>query len=439
MQGFGYATSALVVWCAISSRSIAADRADRRVATDVAALRGKWILIRSDSGGRPARPEDLQGRHLVVTDDVMFESLVGDSPEARFQLGPASNPKRITLNHTDGPDSPYQQRGIYRYDEQFLHMCLSPPGVTLDGSVPRSFETDGTPNSHLVYHLQYRLPEDWKQISAGFGVEVYERAYGSGGEGFIRDEGHDYVVAVDLRQATLRHMIGSPVEEADEPIEVHAIDTYWNAGLDANSETRKLKVVINGADFDRDPLLQVLREKSLGGVLTEAVRLALADATTTISYGLTKDGRVYSFGTKVDELPNRRRHLLTVSFDDRLARIAPWSREVFNAGLPNVIGCIDTDYPVDALTSTGRTLLGLRDSDRDQRSETVLFFISDSATQALAVESLAEFGVERAQMARLDGGGSSRLIVDGEEKVRGHAGMQVLRYFPHVISVYMGK
>lgn len=160
-----------------------------------------------------------------------------------------------------------------------------------------------------------------------------------------------------------------------------------------------------------------------------------------MDHGLKKDGTLWGYGTKNAAIAARIPHLRTFSFGDGWARIEPHKRPTFNdANIPNVVGGIGTGWPVSSAAIQGRNFVGVRDADEDGKHETVLFFTTNRARQRDAVLALSRFGVSERHMMMLDGGNSSRLIVDGDYRVKAQNPLvQPARRFPHMISIYMGK
>jgi hypothetical protein len=164
----------------------------------------------------------------------------------------------------------------------------------------------------------------------------------------------------------------------------------------------------------------------------------LSSPWTTLTLGLKVNNAIVSLGSQLDG--NNRARAFT--FDGASAKIVTDPRNVYkDSGVHDAIGVYTPETPNNEGIYTGRTLVGLRDDDRDGNMDTVIFFSSSFAEKTAALSVLAGFGA--VQMAQLDGGHSSALIVDGVEVVKPIAlnlayGWYEERAVPHAIAAYAG-
>lgn len=244
------------------------------------------------------------------------------------------------------------------------------------------------------------VPSGFTTMLSDTGVKVYRKTYSNGSP--------DYVTVVDLRSATLRNFTGWVSGEA---VYRKTLQTFWNDAVAQNTSSRRAKVVLNGTFFatnDRDP-----------------------NPPVGISFGLKADWWQMSYGYGVgNEYPGLIR---TFAFDNdfKSSSIQPYDRRTFDSGIPNVIGGLDRTADKQKNSSIARTFVGVRDDNNDGHSETIMFFSSKQATQALAHNTLRSFGAGTTMM--LDGGGSGGLIVDGTSHIKPS------RSIPQAFVVYAGR
>lgn len=244
------------------------------------------------------------------------------------------------------------------------------------------------------------IPQGFTRILSDTGVKVYRKNYAGGQP--------DFVTVVDLRSGTLRNFTGWVSGEA---VYRKTLRTFWNDAAAQNSSIKRAKVVLNGTFFatnDRDPYPPV-----------------------GIAFGLKADWWRMSYGYGVgNEYPGLIR---TFAFDSDFgsSSIQSYSRGTFDSGIPNVVGGLDATANKDKTRYIARTFVGVRDDNNDGHAETIMFFSSKAATQALAFNTLRSFGAGSIMM--LDGGGSGGLIVDGTSHITPS------RSIPQAFVVYAGR
>ena len=235
-------------------------------------------------------------------------------------------------------------------------------------------------------------------LTQGRGVKVYRKTYSTGSP--------DYVTVVDLRYATLQSFTGWPA--AYSTVERRSLATHWGNAVAQNTSTRKAMVALNGTFFDTN-----------------------ATPYTGIAFGLKANWWNMSTGYAVGkEYPGLiRTFAYNSSFGS--SSIQPYDSNMFNAGIPDIVGGLDPSADKSKGSFIGRTFVGVRDDDGNGHSETVVFFSSAMASQAWAVNVLSGFGTGSKMM--LDGGGSTGLIVNGTQYIK------PTRTLPQVFIVSAGK
>lgn len=237
------------------------------------------------------------------------------------------------------------------------------------------------------------------------GVRVYRKTNSSGT--------FDYVTIVDVRYGTLRNFTGEPSgTNYDMKVKRYKLSEFWNRAVRQNTTSRKAAVVINGTFFYP------------------------VDNPTGISYGLKADYWIMSLGFDRYAATYSGK-VRTFAFDTQYGSSSiqaynPNDGSIFWGGTPNVVGGLDTTADKQPSVSKQRTFVGVRDDNGDTRSETIIFFASQYATQSRAASVLESFGAGSKMM--LDGGSSTSMYVNGQEVITGSAAL-----VPQVFVIYTGK
>jgi Phosphodiester glycosidase len=105
-------------------------------------------------------------------------------------------------------------------------------------------------------------------------------------------------------------------------------------------------------------------------------------------------------------------------------QIAPYAKATFDGRFPNVVGALDVNAGKRAGQYLPRTFIG-------SKGRQVFIFSSNYARQIDAVRALQGFGAESITM--LDGGGSTGLVVDGEEILKANTKV------PHGMAIYSDR
>jgi len=245
------------------------------------------------------------------------------------------------------------------------------------------------------------VPTGFKLILTGTGVSVYRKNY-TGGQ-------PDFVTVVDLGKGSVINLTGTVKDVPNDPndkIWRKSLGTFWSDAKAKNTSTRTAKVVVNGTFF------------------------STKDNPTPIAFGLKIGGKVISYGYGLNEFPNLNR-ILSIDASAAKAMIDPYNKATFDESTPDVVGALDPAANKNASGWVPRTFVGVRDDDNIGTIETVMFYSSKLATQALASNVLKDFGATK--VAMLDGGGSTGLIIDGRSYITPS------RKIPHAIAIYSGK
>lgn len=188
-----------------------------------------------------------------------------------------------------------------------------------------------------------------------------------------------YIIEADLNKTELRSISGAPTSTGK--VGQMKFAEFWAA----NQSTDKLQVLINGTFFQT------------------------YNQPTGIAFGLKQDKQLITYGYGLNEFPDKT---MTVAWSDGKISIDPYSRSTFDGVIPNVVGALAPTAGKNANKPLPRTFIGVKNRRPDTAYSTVLLFISPSATQSEAAQTLQKFGAER--VAMLDGGQSTGLIVGGK-------------------------
>ncbi|WP_168163420.1 phosphodiester glycosidase family protein [Calothrix sp. 336/3] len=237
----------------------------------------------------------------------------------------------------------------------------------------------------------------FNRLISAKGVNIYQKAVISHLE---------YVTILDLRQAKLQNLAGKISLEESESIEKQQLAKFWQDAVKHNTKKHQIKVIVNGTFFSTN------------------------NQPTGIAFGLKIQNHLITSGYGVaNEYPGQIR---TFAFNSSLnfASIQPYSPSIFE-NFSDVIGGLDIQADKSANKYLPRTFIGIKDSDKDGLSETVIIYSSNYARQIDASHTLRNFGATSQVM--LDGGGSTGLIVDGKPLITTN------RPIPHALAVYAGR
>jgi Phosphodiester glycosidase len=190
---------------------------------------------------------------------------------------------------------------------------------------------------------------------------------------------NNYVIEADLHQTELRSLSGAIVPPGK--VGQFTFGEFWEQNKTSQG---KLQVLINGTFFQT------------------------YDKPTGIAFGLKQNNQFITYGYGLNEFPTQT---MTVNWSEQRIWIEPYQRSNF-ATMPNVVGALSPAAGKNANKLLPRTFIGVKDQIKGRGYKTVLLFISPAATQSDAEQTLRKFGAE--QVAMLDGGASTGLIVNGK-------------------------
>jgi uncharacterized protein (TIGR03067 family) len=104
--------------------SIAAD-GRRAPGNDTQKIKGTWLVVSAETGGRPLPQEQIQMASITFSADrVVFKNLMSGKGEGTYELRPADKPGAINLLIAGNEDI----QGIYELDQDHLKLCLGSGG-----------------------------------------------------------------------------------------------------------------------------------------------------------------------------------------------------------------------------------------------------------------------------------------------------------------------
>ena len=248
------------------------------------------------------------------------------------------------------------------------------------------------------------IPDGFHAVAETDGAVCYRKDYPGGQP--------DFVVVVDLDRARVDSMVGDvtragsgegPLGGDNPSFRRLSLRTFWDRARGADGQTF---AVVNGQFF----------ANTAAGDAPLAFSVHSRDRHISDGYGITA------------EFPGQK-ELVLVDNDANDARIPGWNADVFRAsgGADHRVAALDVEADKGPSRYTGRTFVGAHDEDGDGRYETFMIFASSYANQPGAAQVLRDFGAT--ELGMLDGGGSTQLIVDGNDLVASS------RTIPHVLVV----
>lgn len=245
------------------------------------------------------------------------------------------------------------------------------------------------------------IPAGYRQILNTPGVKVFAQSPQLRSTLLNRSS---YMTVIDLKHATAIDLTGKYTNVPQGKVAPRSMSEFWQDLVSKNTPQRQAQVVVNGTFF------------------------AKYNQPTGIAFGLKSAGTVISYGYGLAEFPGLNQ---TIAWNNRTqqAQIADYDRSTFdNPQFPEVVGALAAKAGKRANRELARTFIGVRDTDGDNKHETMLIFSSTAAKQIDAVTALKSFGAQ--QVAMLDGGGSTGLVVEGQRLI--DSGTSV----PHAIGFY---
>jgi hypothetical protein len=251
-----------------------------------------------------------------------------------------------------------------------------------------------------IYGENFPVSE-WEIVLESAGIKLYHK------------DG-DYVQVIDLSGgASVRFIYGNTTDinrgkgayGGDEPqLERRTVEEFWSELYPSNSQ---LFCLSNGQFFRNDRNL-----------------------STGLAFPVKSNGKVFSDGYAGEiEFPEEK--LILAVWENR-AEIVPFHPLYLKLSTaPDAIVGLTEDADKGVLNETGRTFMGVADTDGDRLNETVLIFTSKKATQPRAAAVLKNLGATEVLM--LDGGGSTQLFCEGKSYVDSP------RTVPQAIAVFSGN
>jgi uncharacterized protein YceK len=216
-------------------------------------------------------------------------------------------------------------------------------------------------------------------VSPQLSPEAAATSVATGIRMWTNTEQKSYVIEADLHQTELRSLSGAIVPPGK--VGQFKFGEFWEQN---KASQGKLQVLINGTFFQT------------------------YDKPTGIAFGLKQNNQLVTYGYGLNEFPTQT---MTVNWSEQRIWIEPYQRSNF-VTMPNVVGALSPSAGKNANKLLPRTFIGVKDQIKGRGYKNILLFISSAATQSEAEQSLRKFGAE--QVAMLDGGASTGLIVNGK-------------------------
>lgn len=247
----------------------------------------------------------------------------------------------------------------------------------------------GLPYQNVVAKsITQTIPPDFSLVISDTGTELYRKDYQDGNPDFVQivnlNEGAFIVL---LHGNIVAPGIGNGVYGGDNPsFKRQSLQEIWN---NLSSSKTNAFCITNGQFFvdTLDP--------------------------TNLAFPLKKNGKYISDGYGINEYPNQK--LILAIWDDKVD-ILPLTKEtLYSSSAPNMLAGLTADANKTPQNATGRTFIGINDSNNDGKYDIILIFNSKTAKQIEAANVLRRFGADKIIM--LDGGGSTQLVCDGKDYV----------------------
>ncbi len=221
------------------------------------------------------------------------------------------------------------------------------------------------------------LVSTYTLIAEAPGVQLYQQPWTDGAP--------DYVLVVDLTQAT----VSSVLDPSGSELNRHTIPGFWDRASAAEGRF----AMVNGAFF------------------------STASDPTSPAFGLRADpyGYVHAGYGTTSEYVGQQRSLHIRNSASRAAIVDADAASLDNPeSAPEQVVALHPEADKSASSWVQRTFAGVKDP-HEGGYRTLLFFVSELATQEFAEDELIAWGAVTTMM--LDGGGSSQLRVDGTDWV----------------------
>ncbi len=242
-----------------------------------------------------------------------------------------------------------------------------------------------TPRNRIIptNPITVLIPQGFQTIINDNGVAVYKKDYAN--------KKSEYVTVVNTTKASINNLLGEVINTPNGTIGKKVLTEFWQDAINKNTSSKTARVVINGTFFSTN------------------------DNPTGIAFGLKVASHVITYGYAIGkEYPG----LIRV-FNGRMQSgfsISPYARSIFDdKSNLDAVGALDVTADKSATRYLPRTFVGVKRDTRSVKPEayrTVIFYSSNYARQIDATNTLKAFGAS--DMAMLDGGGSTGIIIDGK-------------------------
>jgi hypothetical protein len=250
---------------------------------------------------------------------------------------------------------------------------------------------------------QHNPPPGFELVDSAAGVEFFRKDYSGGTP--------DFVQVIDLSRGAQVHLLYGDI--ADGGIGKGAY------GGDSPSFTRQTLQQF----WDR-----FSKDEKNAFCLSNGAFFSTNDDPAPLAFPLKSDDKLISQGYGASEYPDQK--LMLEIWSDH-AKISPLSGEALTSSTaPQILAGLGEYADKNPSSLTGRTFMGVQDTNSDGKAETVFIFISKTAKQSDAVAVLRSFGAEKLIM--LDGGDSTQLICKNNPQVYSN------RSIPQTVAVSSG-
>ena len=123
-------------------------------ADDLKAMQGKWSATIAEVDGKPASPEEMNLKLVLVVQGDNYRVLVGDKEISggTLTLDASKNPRTIDATHTEGKFKDVVQKGIYEIKGDAMTAVFAKPGKER----PTEFKTKAGSEQSVVKYVRMK-------------------------------------------------------------------------------------------------------------------------------------------------------------------------------------------------------------------------------------------------------------------------------------------